>query len=57
MATRCVHKEIGSHDSTIIALYLNYITESEVEIVTLDEDGVIKVHKPDGSATQLNLAK
>lgn len=50
-------KQIGSHNSSVNALYLNYVDESSAEIVTLDEDGVIKVFNPDGSCTQVELNK
>ncbi len=58
MAANAVHKEIGAHKSTIIALYMEYVTPTELLVVTLDEDGIIQIHKPDGSLVALiNLAK
>ncbi len=57
MENKKVHKEIGSHSSTIIALYMNYLTDTQVEIVTMDEDGIIKMHRPDGSIYKLDLSK
>jgi hypothetical protein len=52
-----VVKEIGSHNATINSLYLNYVTKATAEIVTLDEDGVIKIHKPDGTCSLIELNK
>jgi len=57
MVEKKVVKEIGSHNTTINSLYLNYITETAAEIVTLDEDGVIKIHRPGGTYSQIELNK
>lgn len=57
MVEKKVVKEIGEHRATINALYLNYVKEKEVEIVTLDEEGVIKIHKLDGSCSHIELNK
>jgi len=57
MSTKTVEKDIGCHKSTIIALYLNFVKESEIEIVTLDEDGIIKIHKDSTPPIIIDLSK
>lgn len=47
---------MGEHSETINALHLNYVAESAAEIVTLDEAGVVKVHRPDGTCLQIELS-
>ena len=57
MEGKKVHKEIGSHSASIISLQLNFVTDTKAEVVTLDENGIIKVHKPDGVLSQIDLSK
>ena len=57
MLNNQLEKEIGFHKGTINSLYLNEEDNNEFEIVTLDEDGIIKIHKMDGSAKQIDLTK
>lgn len=56
METKKVVKELYSHYGTIIALYLNYVTDTTVEIVSLDEDGIIKIHRPDSKVDSIDLS-
>lgn len=56
MKEKKVVRKIGSHGSTIIALYMNYLTETKMEIVSLDEDGVIKIHK-ENTVAEVNLSE
>ena len=57
MKEKKISKEIGKHNSTIISLYLNYIEEKIAEIITLDEDGIIKINKLDDTVLEINLSK
>ena len=57
MVANKICNDIGSHNSTIIALHINRISESDMEIVTLDEDGFIQIHRSNTALVQIQLSK